>query len=137
MTPGVVRSPVTESVVPTDRECRVLLLAPTGKDAALIGQRLAGRSMACHKCAGIGELSEELRAGAGVGILAEEGLTGVSLAPLLSALAEQPPWSDFPLILLTQKSLGEDDTVPRLLALFGPNANITLLDRFPFTSRLC
>jgi signal transduction histidine kinase/CheY-like chemotaxis protein len=120
---------MTQGVIPAEPECRVLVLAPTGKGGQLIGQMLSRKSFRCHACSNVAELSEEFRAGAGIGVLAEEGLTGVSLEPLLSALKEQPPWSDFPLILLTQKSAEESDTVQRLLTMFGPEANITLLDR--------
>ncbi len=120
---------MTKGVIPAEPECRVLVLAPTGKDGQLIGQMLSRKSFRCQACSNIAELSEEFRAGAGIGVLAEEGLTGVSLEPLLSALKAQPPWSDFPLILLTQKSAEESDTVQRLLTMFGPEANITLLDR--------
>jgi signal transduction histidine kinase len=119
---------MTSGVMP-EPQCRVLVLAPTGKDAQLIGQMLHKQALVCQECGSVGELSEEFRTGAGVGVLAEEGLTGVSLEPFLCALEEQPPWSDFPLVLLTRGIAEENDTGRRLLTLFGPKANITLLDR--------
>ncbi|HEX8424124.1 MAG TPA: ATP-binding protein, partial [Pyrinomonadaceae bacterium] len=47
---------------------------------------------------------------------------------LVEALAEQPPWSDFPLVLLT--SSGESSPVSlRVLKTLGETGNITLIER--------
>ena len=115
-------------------EDRVLILAPTGRDAALIARMLSnemlGREkLVCHECATVDEMSLELGNGAGIAVFAEEALIGVTLQPLLSALGQQPPWSDFPLIFLTSTGSEASETSVRLLELFGPDANITLLER--------
>jgi signal transduction histidine kinase/ActR/RegA family two-component response regulator len=120
---------MTPGATPAEPECRVLVMAPTGRDAQLIGRAVCKEALHCHVCRGVEEFTEEFRAGGGIGVLAEEGLTGVSLEPLVTALHEQPPWSDFPLVLLTRSGALESDTVHRLLDVFGSKANITLLDR--------
>ena len=43
----------------------------------------------------------EFKSGAGALILAEEALTMAAISGWAAQIAEQPSWSDFPLILLT------------------------------------
>jgi signal transduction histidine kinase/ActR/RegA family two-component response regulator len=110
-------------------EDRVLVLAPTGRDAALISRMLGKDKLCCHECGTVDEMSLELGNGAGIAVFAEEALIGVTLQPLLAALRQQPPWSDFPLVFLTSTGSEASETSIRLLDLFGPEANITLLER--------
>ena len=49
---------------------------------------------------------------------------------LLDVLARQPAWSDIPVIVLTSGG-GSDAVSLRALEIFGPSANVTLLER-PF-----
>ena len=107
---------------------RILVLAPTGRDGraacALFGQ--AG--LACAPCSGIGELWRELENGAGAAVIAEEALIGADLTSLFSWVDNQPPWSDFPFIILTTR---RDD--PRLRrytqSLIDELRNVTLQER--------
>ncbi len=110
-------------------EDRVLVLAPTGRDAALIARVLGKEKLVCHGCGTVGEMALELASGAGMAVFAEEALVGVSLQPLLAALSQQEPWSDFPLVFLTSAGSEASETSVRLLELFGPDANVTLLER--------
>ena len=48
---------------------------------------------------------------------------------LIAALERQPSWSDFPLLFLTSAGEEASATSTRLLQLFGPQANITLVER--------
>ena len=82
-------------------EMRAVILAPIGRDAALLASSLSGLEIDTAIAADAQALLEMLTAGAGCAILAEEALTAASMQALKAWLAEQPPWSDMPLIVLT------------------------------------
>lgn len=83
---------------------------------------------ACHIVGTVDELATEMRAGAGAAILAEEACRGEAVEELKAVLSEQPPWSDFPLILLT---VGGRVTIEseRLRQIREPLGNVLLLER--------
>ncbi|HZT60303.1 MAG TPA: hybrid sensor histidine kinase/response regulator [Pyrinomonadaceae bacterium] len=107
---------------------RVLLLTPTGRDADLTGRYLTAAGIPVEVCAGIEELCEKCRRGAGAALIAEEALTSENSRRLLDALGQQPAWSDFPLVVLTaggQRASGDASAVRSL----GDAANVTLVER--------
>jgi signal transduction histidine kinase/CheY-like chemotaxis protein len=108
---------------------RVLVLAPTGRDAVLIGEMLEKEGAACSACSTVEDLAKKLEEGAGMALFAEEALVGVPIQALITALARQPSWSDFPLLFLTTAGQEPTETSTRLLALFGEQANLTILER--------
>ncbi|HEX4007189.1 MAG TPA: ATP-binding protein [Acidobacteriaceae bacterium] len=116
-----------ETKAPTHDQ-RTIILAPTGKDSLLIAGLLERRSMPCHAAASIEEVCVEIGRGAGAAIVCEEALTVRAITQLHRVVDEQPPWSDFPLILLT---VGGRVTVQseRLRKLRRPLGNIFLLER--------
>src|SRR6476620_1134521 len=75
-------------------------------------------------------LVEALGQGAGCGVLTEEAVAGTDLHQLSEWLNEQPEWSDFPFVLLTQRGGGleRNPAAGRYLELLG---NVTFLER-PF-----
>jgi signal transduction histidine kinase/CheY-like chemotaxis protein len=107
---------------------RVLLLAPTGKDAHLIAKVLGEAGVAAEACSDINDFCQRFYDGAGAAFITEEALDAVALKCLVEALSLQPPWSDFPLIVLTS---GGGDTPPNLVALktLGDAGNVTLIER--------
>ncbi len=83
-------------------ENRVLVVAPTGRDAALLCQALSRADMQALECSSCEAACRELEsAGAGALIIAEEALSIVNIQRLAELMSNQPAWSDFPLILLT------------------------------------
>ncbi len=107
---------------------RVLLLAPTGRDADLTGRYLSGAGIHVEVCAGMEELCEKWLEGAGVALIAEEALTPESRRCLLDAVGGQPAWSDFPLVILTTG--GETSAADAgALKSLGDAANVTLVER--------
>jgi signal transduction histidine kinase len=84
--------------------------------------------MPCHAAEAVDGLCNEVRSGAGAAIISEEALTVRAITELHRVVEEQPPWSDFPLILLT---VGGRVTVQseRLRELRRPLGNIFLLER--------
>jgi PAS domain S-box-containing protein len=84
----------------SDRQRRVLVVAPTGRDSQFLCELLRKNGLVCESCAGLYRLCEELRAGAGAILLTEEALGSGAPVSLSNALGEQPKWPDVPVILL-------------------------------------
>jgi len=107
---------------------RVIVVAPTGRDASLLADLLRKAGYRSEVCPSIGEACSAIRLGAGVGIIAEESLDPERVAELSATLSDQPPWSDFPLILLTVS--GEVTfRSQRRRAMREPLGNVFLLER--------
>nr|WP_222623012.1 response regulator [Ramlibacter cellulosilyticus] len=86
---------------------RVLIHAPRGRDAAVVQSVLDQQKIATHVCAREDELLAALLEGAGAVILTEEALPQLlSDDRLLAWLRDQPPWSDFPFVVLATKREG-------------------------------
>lgn len=83
-------------------EC-ILVLAPSGRDAPLARAILENAGMTAAVCRDLAVLCEEIDAGAGAAIIADEALASGDLRPLNAWLDTQPPWSDFPLVVLTRR----------------------------------
>lgn len=108
-------------------ECRILLLAVKGRDAAVIAQLLAKaghESLICDSCR---DLAREGQRGAAVAVVTEESLLDDDTAALDGWLSEQPSWSDFPFILLATKRAGRR---PRdALKMLRQLGNVVVLER--------
>jgi PAS domain S-box-containing protein len=109
---------------------RALILAPAGRDGAVAASIMqqAGKSAVC--CADAASLINELEVGAGVAIIVIEALEYTDQKPLTDWIARQPPWSDFPFIILTHR-VGTPDQTPMLTRLQAIVGNVIFLDR-PF-----
>ncbi|MCA1566986.1 MAG: response regulator [Acidobacteria bacterium] len=113
---------------PSGADERVLLLAPTGRDAHLIAKVLGEAGVAAEACGDINDFCRKFSDGAGAAFITEEALDEVALKRLVEALAAQPPWSDLPLVVLTS---GGGDTPPNLTTLkaLADAGNVTLIER--------
>src|SRR5580765_5726091 len=106
----------------------VLIAAPLGKDAVLASSVLEQAGIAAQTCEGIREIAERLDESTNAIVVAAEALVAADVPLLLERLERQPTWSDIPLILLTTSGRG-DEMSRRALDIFGPKANVTLLER--------
>ena len=72
----------------------------------------------------------EIEAGAGLAVIADEAIKTTDLRGLVTWLNGQPPWSDFPIVLLTQQGGGPERNpdAARLGQILG---NVTFIER-PF-----
>lgn len=121
-------------VEPDDEpEQRVLVLAPSGRDAELTSQVLRRQGFTAAVCRDEHELVHALGDGAGALVLADEALDPVAVELLVQQLDRQPFWSDLPILVLT---LGEESP-DRVLEAFGPVGNVSLLERPVAISTLC
>jgi len=109
---------------------RALILAPHGRDAAVASAMLDGVATACIVCGSLDQLVQEMAAGAGFAVATEEALHDADLHALARWIDDQPEWSDFPFVLLTQRGGGleRNPAARRYLAMLG---NVTFLER-PF-----
>lgn len=112
------------------RPLHVLILAPTGADAATAHDVLARAGIAARVCRDVEELAREIAAGSGALVLAEEGMEREGAAPLLAQLEAEPPWSDLPVVLLTRGEEMTHSSTP-LIELLGTRVNVSHLER-PF-----
>ncbi len=106
---------------------RVLVLAPTGRDGELASGLLQREGLTTRCCTGTAELLECLEAGAGTAVVADEALSSVNIGSLLGWLQKQPPWSDFPFIVLTAG--GRHSYAPGRMELWNSLGKVTLLER--------
>jgi signal transduction histidine kinase len=105
-------------------EHRLLILAPIGKDAALMASMLGKEAVACMACADLDCLARELERGAAAVLVTEEALAERD-GQLAALIGRQPPWSDLPVLVLTRR--GADSTLAlRAASTLG---NVTLLER--------
>jgi signal transduction histidine kinase len=105
---------------------QVLILAPLGRDAAVIATTLSDAGVRADVCDDFAAIVTRLD-GAGTLVLAEEALTGNAGEALLHALDGQPPWSDVPVIVLMLSGRGEPGV--GLRRRFARLGNVTLLER--------
>jgi signal transduction histidine kinase len=122
------RPPLLPEIVVSRQDLRTIIVAPTGKDGRLIANLLERQSMACHVANDVAAGCEAILDGAGAAIISEEAFVGNSIHPLLEVLRHQPPWSDFPVILLTISGRVTLES-ERLRELRRPLGNLFLLER--------
>ncbi len=109
----------------TRQEERVLILAPTGRDASVAVKVLCDAGFSCEHCTNMNGLCDEIAAGAGAVLLTDEVLNAGALSALVETLNRQPSWSDLPLIVFPASL----DNFAVLLDRLGSVANVTILER--------
>jgi len=109
-------------------EYRILVVAPSGRDAALICRLLEEVGLHCASCGSVESACAQLAAPTGAVIIAEEALTPERVSRLAEIMDHQPSWSDFPLILLTIPGVVSASSLQRGL-LRRPLGNVLLLER--------
>ena len=107
---------------------RVVILAPVGRDAALLARTLSTLEIDAAVSRDANALMEILAEGAGAAIVADEALTSAALDVLKIWLSAQPTWSDMPFIVLTSGGVPtrESHLRARELRALG---NFTLIER--------
>jgi len=88
-------------VRPEQLDERVLVLAPTARDAVTSRDLLEAAGVHCTLCGTIKDVCREAGRGAGAAVVTAEAVLGDKGGQLAAWLEAQPPWSDFPLVVLT------------------------------------
>ncbi len=104
---------------------KVLILAPTRKDAEITAKILASEKISSVICHDLHQICREINNGADAAILTEEAIFADNTKMLENILRAQPPWSDFPLIVLTPAGRDIASLAKQLQAI----GNMTLLNR--------
>ena len=99
---------------------RLLVLMPTARDAKRTVSALSAVKIGCVTCETLDELCLEITRGAAAALLTEESIAHDTQDSLGKALHDEPPWSDFPLIVLSHAG----STVRH-----PPSLNVTLVER--------
>jgi signal transduction histidine kinase len=107
---------------------RVLVLAPSGRDAEMVGERLRTVGLHCELCEDLEALLASMEVPAGAALVAVEGLRDGRARAFLAALEAQEPWSDLPVMLLTERASRTGARASLVSDLHG-RANVTLLER--------
>lgn len=110
---------------------RIVILAPTGRDASLMAAALSDEKVATHIVASVEAASQEVASGrVATLIISNEALSIAGIQKLNQALETQEPWSDVPIILMTST---RDTTlaIQQITEAFSPAGNLNLLER-PF-----
>jgi signal transduction histidine kinase len=113
---------------PDNRDERILILAPTGRDAEMTARFLTQAGLSSEVCEDIYALCREIQIGSGLVFLTGEALIGEALECLIEALSQQPTWSDPPFIVLTSGG-GETPVNADALETLSAAGNVTLIER--------
>jgi signal transduction histidine kinase len=109
---------------------RALILAPQGRDANIAAGILREAGLVAEICADLQMLMEKIAEGAGLAVLTDAVIRHADVRSLAAWVDSQPPWSDFPFILLTERGAGleRNPAASREMAILG---NLVFLER-PF-----
>jgi two-component system, sensor histidine kinase len=122
------------AVMPTDsnsvHDYRVLLLAPTRRDARVTRELLQRANISSVSCEDAQSMAAEFAARAGALLLTDAAFSDPHFDQLLTALYRQPTWSDVPVLLLCYKV----PPTPVPARLLDSLRNATVLER-PVLSR--
>jgi signal transduction histidine kinase len=114
----------------TSVEERILLLTPTPEEASVLASTLERTNVRTESFTTLETLIPALQDGAGGLLVEEAAVTKRGVRLLSSAMVQREPWSNLPIIILTN---GDPAAIKRLdaLDLFGPAtaSNITILER--------
>ena len=109
-------------------EWRVLVLAPIGRDAQAAAQHLAESNLDSVVCDDVDDLLAKLSEGAAISLVTEEAFLRGGTQALEKWVANQPPWSDFPFIVLTSRATSAAAQAYRM-RLLESLGNVSLLER--------
>src|SRR5438874_7849860 len=109
-----------------DDDLRILILAPSGRDAPLAEQTLARSGLLPRVCGDLDQLHREVTAGAGAVLIAGEALPRDETADPKLWIGPEPPWSSLPLVVLTGRAASTDFAALRRLE---HRPKVTFLER--------
>lgn len=111
----------------SERPDLVLIAAPIGRDAELMCTQLKAAGLRCETCMDIAELCNKVSKGVAAIVATEEALPPDRIHELAKVVADQPPWSEIPLIILASTLSLEQK--PRSFDVLARRTNVTLVDR--------
>lgn len=115
---------MTDTTDPVSEAERVLIFAPAGRDGLVAEAILNGYDIETVLSNDIAGLVASLEQSA-TAVIAEEALLSFDRQSLADWVKRQPPWSDFPFVLMTIRGRAPNANMPVMLG------NVTVLER-PF-----
>jgi signal transduction histidine kinase/CheY-like chemotaxis protein len=109
---------------------RALILAPQGRDAHVAAGILLEGGLVAEICNDLHKLTEGILEGAGLAVLTDDVIRSADIKSLAAWVKSQPPWSDFPFIVLTERGAGLERN-PAASREVGVLGNVVFLER-PF-----
>ncbi len=103
----------------------VTVLAPTPQDAKYCERILSDHHIPATFVRSLHEVTAQIRRGAGVLLIAQEFVTAEATGHLKQAIADQPSWSDVPILVLLSSSEASPQVLTDLLSL----GHVTLIER--------
>ncbi len=109
---------------------RALILAPQGRDAFVAAKILREAGLTTEICDDLPDLIRQVASGAAVAVLTDDSIQSADIKDLAYWVGSQPPWSDFPFVLLTEQGGGleRNPAAGRQMEVLG---NVAFLER-PF-----
>ena len=117
----------------TNSELRVIVVAPTARDADIALRLLTDAEINAITCRNISDLLTHIEVGAAAVVITDHpGYSRQSLAQLEQVLRNQPPWSELPIVALARTESGSENlhalrSLPGLVILERPVNTRTLL----------
>ncbi|MCC8941689.1 PAS domain-containing protein, partial [Bradyrhizobium sp. Arg68] len=108
---------------------RAVILAASERDAVKTAHLIKEAGYYANICGDLTELGREIASGAGLAIIADEAIGNADVAGLTRWLNEQPSWSDFPIVLMSER--GGPERNPEAARLGRALGNVTFVER-PF-----
>jgi signal transduction histidine kinase/DNA-binding response OmpR family regulator len=106
-----------------------VILAASERDAAKVAHLIKEAGYYANICGDLAELQRQIASGAGLAIIADEAIRHIDLSGLARWLNEQPSWSDFPIVLVSEG--GGQERNPEAARLGRELGNVTFIER-PF-----
>lgn len=106
-------------------EERILILTSRSRDAELTKEVLSRAGIACHACADMKQVVQELERGASAVLLPEEAVLSNDDRAFEHWLERQETWSDLPVLILARPG-ADSAAVAQAMDLLG---NVTVLER--------
>jgi len=103
----------------------VLIFPATRRDGEVTSQILARAGLSCTVCHDAQAVTREIDAGTGALIMTDAAFAAPGIQSLMTTLANQPGWSDLPVVVLSQTGPQTTAVATALRAL----TNVTVLDR--------
>lgn len=108
---------------------RILICAPFGRDSDLIQRELQAAGFSTVECRSIEQLCVRFKDGAGAALIGDQAFAQPGAVGFLSeALAQQPPWSDIPVLVVTSGG-GSTEKRREVLRQLQSLGRVTLLER--------
>jgi PAS domain S-box-containing protein len=123
---AIIDEEITEAAPGDDsNNQRVVVYAPTSRDAELCQRILSENNIDSCCCDTIESFADMILQGSGIAMIAQEHLEPSSIAFLKESLRRQPKWSEVPILVLLQAGEVSARTIEQILSL----EHVTLIHR--------